>query len=144
MIAAKLAPSTARCSPVVGTWILGLVLSLTACAPIASTAVPDLSIVNGTTLNVALFINGASVGHTFRQSSSSILGRDLPALPWHVEARTSKGRVLTTLVVAPATIAKDHGAASHVDLSCGSLWIYVGAEPPDEAPGRGVPGDCEP
>jgi len=115
---------------------------------------PGLSISNGTTLTVTLVVNGAPVG-----TLASGTGRDpipasaLPALPWHVEARSPSSRLLTSITVRPGDVwattgpncqgsARSDGA--RVDLSCGRLDIWSGVPLIGPAPGPGSPGDCAP
>lgn len=117
-----------------------LAAAVAGCSGLSGRA-PDLQIDNETTLNVALFINGANVGHAFRQTTATILGSDLPPLPWHVEARTGGGRVLVAFEVPSGGTPN---ALGRRDLSCGRLDVFVGADPPLDLPGPGVPGDCEP
>ncbi len=113
---------------------------------------PSLHISNGTTLVVALTINGQEIGE-FRPGVGGAVFHEqpLPPLPWTVEARTETGRLLTSMFVLPGavTTAEDGsggtGVFGRVDLSCGSLRIWAGDTPPSgPMPGPGMPGDCEP
>ena len=130
---------------------LGLVVS--ACGLIPGER-PELEVSNGTTLVVVLTVNGQKVGE-FRPDGASpeIDEFWLPPLPWNVEARTTKGRLLTSMVVQPGDISRTElddgtvrisGGFARVDLSCGRLDIWAGFRPSGPAPGPGVPGDCEP
>lgn len=114
---------------------------------------PYLGVSNGTTLTVALVVNGQVVG-VFPPGGPepTINVAALPPLPWNVEARSPSGRVLTTMQVAPGEI---QGADSsihtipmgRVDLSCGRLTLWAGDYPPSGPapfPSPGTPGDCAP
>ena len=118
---------------------------------------PPLGVSNGTTLAVTLIVNGQPVGvFPAAASGPTIDVSTLPPLPWHVEARSPTGRVLTRMDVEPGavfTTAVPGGAVQHsgtmgrVDLSCGRLTIWAGdvqpGGPPPPSP-AGAPGDCEP
>lgn len=118
---------------------------------------PALHISNGTTLDVAVFVNGVQAaivppGGPAPNIDSTIL----PPLPWDVVARAPTGRVLTTMHVAPGqvvtTTRPDGGMSSRfalarVDLSCGTLVLYagdVGSFGPAPGAHPGQPGDCAP
>lgn len=118
---------------------------------------PPLGIANGTSLDVTLFVNDVPVGESPAGGPAPvILGANLPALPWTVEARSASGRLLTSMRVEPGQVwsttrpdggASRRGAFGRVDLSCGRLTIWAGdAQPsgpaPPESPGQ--PGDCLP
>jgi hypothetical protein len=120
----------------------------------ASTPSPGLSISNGTTLTVTLVVNGRPVG-TFAPGTGRdpIPARDLPALPWQVEARSPSGRLLTSMSVHPGDVwatsepngeGRETGDGVRVDLSCGRLDIWSGPPLLGPAPGPGSPGDCAP
>jgi hypothetical protein len=118
---------------------------------------PVLGISNGSTLTVTLFVNGKSVG-----SAAPGVGLEpidlvnLPAMPWTVEARSSSGRVLTSMTVNSGDVAagtdsgadlSTRGTMGRIDLSCGRITIWAGySQPSGPAPvaSAGSPGDCVP
>ena len=114
-----------------------------------------LSINNGTTLDVLLVVNGQLAG-TFAAGSANTAGipaSELPPLPWNVEIRTSRGRLLVSLVVHAGDVRSgrtnnggtvQQGAGARVDLSCGRLDVWSGPPLAGPAPGTGRPGDCVP
>lgn len=113
-----------------------------------------ISISNDTTLAITVVVNGESVGpFTGGAYQDPIDASLLPAPPWHIEARTPSGRVLTTMDVQRGDVwhtdagSSGHssvtGVATRVDLSCGRLDIWSGpplAGPPP--PSSFPPGDC--
>jgi serine/threonine protein phosphatase PrpC len=139
--------------------VLG-VAALVAAFPSAEPAPrqPALGIANGTNMTVTVLVNGQSIG-TFPPGGpqSSIGGPGLPALPWTVEARTSSGRLLTSMDVRPGSVwattrpdgaVEEAGTMGRVDLSCGRLTIWAGDVMPSGGPipsgSPGTPGDCAP
>jgi hypothetical protein len=107
-------------------------------------------------LTVTVFVNGARLAD-FPPSGPdpSFDVAALPPLPWTVEARTSTGRILTSMEVKPGdvrttTVAggrETTGTMGRVDLSCGRLTIWAGdVMPSGPAPASppGSPGDCVP
>ncbi len=138
--------------------VIGLLVGLGACSVVPPTGErPNLGISNGTTLRVALFVNGVRVGDSPVGGPSPVIdGSRLPALPWLVEARSPSGRLLTSMTVEPGQVRKTtlpnggveySGAIGRADLSCGRLTIWAGDfEPSGPAPGGqpGEPGDCVP
>ena len=107
-----------------------------------------LAIDNATDRTIQLFVNGMLVGSFPRATRSDPIHWSMPAMPWHVEARTEGGRVLLSYDVVPGTIGRTaggvHGAGARVDLSCGRLDVWSGPPMVGPMPGPGVPGDCEP
>jgi hypothetical protein len=134
---------------------LCLVVLLVATVGCAPESRPPLGIANGTTMTIGLFVNGEHVGTYAPGSGVTIPGAGLPSMPWFVEARTSTGRVVTSMRVEPDQVtsttfadgrSETTGAAARVDLSCGRLDVWAGPPvggpmPPSHA---GAPGDCEP
>jgi hypothetical protein len=119
-----------------------------ACAP-APTGVPhNLIISNQTSILVAVAVNSALVWAVQPRTQETILVKDLPAQPWRVEARTSGGRVLSSMTVQPGDVWERgneiKGDAVRVDLSCGRLDIWSGPPLLGPSPGPGTPGDCNP
>lgn len=134
-------------------------VALAACgllSPSRSAAIVKLGVSNGTTLAVSLFVNRQHIAD-FRPGSPAptIDPASLPPLPWSVEARSSSGRVLTSMTVKPdqitsitgpgGNIEQSTGVLGRVDLSCGRLTIWAGdVQPsgPAPPPSPGTPGDC--
>jgi hypothetical protein len=113
-----------------------------------------LNVSNGSTLEVALVVNGTVVDR-FPPGGGAfdIPAAQLPPLPWSVEIRSPSGRVLISTTVhagdvwrvdlgAGASQAK--GAGNRVDLSCGRIDVWSGVPMAGPVPGPGVPGDCAP
>jgi hypothetical protein len=142
-------------------WALVLVLSVVgACSGqpgVTVTGPVALGISNGTTLVVTLTVNGHAVGDfPGGGPAPTIDPATLPPLPWDVEARSSSGRVLTSMHVEAGDVSSTtgpNGAIEHsgvfgrVDLSCGRLTIWAGdVQPSGPAPPAfpGTPGDCAP
>jgi hypothetical protein len=134
-------------------------LVVAACGPILPTAgVPPvdytLHVENGTTLALAIAVNGQPVALAAPKDAKAVPAAALPPLPWNVEARSASGRVVLTLVVKPGSVVdirNADGTGSHsapgarVDLSCGRLDMYPGNSPMmGPPPGPGAPGDCAP
>jgi hypothetical protein len=113
---------------------------------------------NGTTLEVSLYLNGQRVADDRPdEPAPSIDAAKLPPPPWTVEARSSSGRILTSMTVKAGQVwatsglggeADYGGAIGRVDLSCGTLIIWAGyIQPsggPAPPPSPGPPGDCVP
>jgi hypothetical protein len=118
---------------------------------------PTLGVSNGTELTVTLSVNGRPVA-TFvpGEPQPTIDANPLPDLPWTVEARSTSGRVLTSMRVEPGSVSsttdpegmtRESGTFGRVDLSCGRLTIWAGpVMPSGPAPASppGQPGDCIP
>ena len=124
-----------------------------ACTPPVPGQARDLEVSNQTDLDVTIVVNG-SVVRTFPPGAKgAIRVSELPPLPWTVEARAPRGRVLTSLTVRAGDVSEttqpdggrsSHGAGTRVDLSCGRLDMWSGPPLLGPAPGPGKPGDCEP
>jgi hypothetical protein len=120
--------------------------------PVSAVAPIEFGYANGTRLEVAVVINGRVVSVLAPGDGSAQVDAPLPALPWHVEARTSSGRVLGSFDLAAGQATCEPvgdamrcaGALIRVDLSCGRLDIWAGVRPSGPVPGPGVPGDCVP
>ena len=148
--------------------LMSAAASNTIAAPDAS--VPNLSVQNGTTLDITLVVNGQAVG-TFAAHSWtwSVVAPDISSLPWAVEVRSPSGRALATMDVpigvAQSTVGPDGDVTTDfksatADLSCGRIRVLVGwqltAPPPfgavplpslegEPGPTNGQPGvDCAP
>jgi hypothetical protein len=135
-----------------------MAIVLAGCSGTASPATrPSLGVSNGTTLTVTLVVNGQRVADFPAGAPQPTIDMAaLPPLPWEVEARSSSGRVLTSMNVQPGQVhtgrapggAVEHtGTMGRADLSCGRLTIWAGdvapsgPAPPDSP---GTPGDCTP
>ncbi|HEY7131590.1 MAG TPA: hypothetical protein VH440_05025 [Candidatus Limnocylindrales bacterium] len=111
-----------------------------------------LHVLNGTTLAVNVLVNGAPIGLVAAGGAGEFPEARLPALPWHVEARTVSGRPLLGMDVVEGSVVDVRNADGssmqsapfgRTDLSCGRLDLYVGRTSPlGPAPGLGQPGDC--
>jgi hypothetical protein len=135
---------------------LALVLLL-GCTPMAlPERVPpthSLDVGNGTSLTVTLVVNGAALRVVPPGASAVIPVSELPLLPYVVEARSPRGRVLTSMTVhagdvrettTPDGVRWYQSPAVRVDLSCGRLDIWSGFPMLGPLPGPGRPGDCDP
>ena len=132
--------------------LLAVVLVAT-CTPAPTGEAHDLGVSNGTTLPVTIAVNGTALRTIPPQTQETILVKDLPPLPWAVEARTSTGRTLLALSVRAGDVWETtgpdgshelNGDANRVDLSCGRLDMWSGPPLLGPAPGPGKPGDCAP
>lgn len=136
--------------------LVAAAILIAGCAVKPSTAPPPFGISNGTTLTVTLIVNGQVFGVFAPNEGASPLADPrlpLPPLPWTVEARSSNGRLLTTMQVEPGQVFRTtspdgaiqiSGALARLDLSCGRLDIWAGEQVGGPAPGPGRPGDCNP
>ncbi len=137
-------------------WFTAIAVLLSvACTSVASNlpATPDLWINNGTTLVVALVVNGSTVSSVAPGTQEMIAASALPPLPWNVEARSPSGRLLTSMTVHAGDVTEtalpnggtqSKGDAARIDLSCGRLDIWAGPPLAGPPPGSGRPGDCAP
>ena len=132
--------------------MLGLMLVAT-CTPAPTGEPHDLVVSNGTTLRVTIVVNGKALRTIQPQTDETVFVKDLPPLPWAVEARTSAGRALLSMnlragdvweTTGPDGSHELNGDANRVDLSCGRLDIWSGPPLLGPAPGPGSPGDCSP
>jgi hypothetical protein len=113
----------------------------------------DLGVSNGSTLPVTIAVNGTAIRTIQPHTDETILVRDLPALPWAVEARAPSGRALLSMRVRSGDVwdttrpdgsHERNGDANRVDLSCGRLDMWSGPSLLGPPPGPGNPGDCAP
>jgi hypothetical protein len=123
------------------------------CSPAPTGAAHDLVVSNQTTLAVTVAVNGIVVRTIQPQTQESVFVKELPPLPWAVEARNPSGRVLSSMTVRPGDVwttsmpdgsTQMKGDAVRVDLSCGRLDIWSGPPLAGPPPGPGKPGDCAP
>jgi hypothetical protein len=110
-----------------------------------------LSIQNGTTIAVALVVNGKVIETVPAGGYEDPIKNELPGLPWDVETRSPSGRVLSSMTVHAGDVwqttnpnggGEAKGDAVRVDLSCGRLDVWSG--PPLLGPMfiPGPSGDC--
>lgn len=107
---------------------------------------------NGTTIILAVVVNGEDVG-TVRDGHQREFGAAvLPPLPWAVEVGSATGRVLVSLAVHAGDVAsvkrgdkltEYRGVGARVDLSCGRIDVYSGPPILGPMPIPGTPGDCD-
>lgn len=136
--------------------LFALVLLLGCTPTVLPARVPpthSLEVGNGTSLTVTLVVNGTALRVVPPGASAAIPVSELPLLPYVVEARSPRGRVLTSMTVRPGDVretttpngAREYSSAgARVDLSCGRLDIWSGFPMLGPLPGPGKPGDCEP
>jgi len=112
-----------------------------------------LNLSNGSTLPVALVVNGTIIAQVAAKDGAELTAAQLPPLPWTVEVRSPSGRLLVGMTVRAgdlwsAPIANggtaESGAAARVDLSCGRIDISSGPRMYGPPPLPGIPGDCAP
>jgi hypothetical protein len=88
---------------------------------------PTVSVANGTTIPVAIALNGTMVGTVPAGTTEDPIPATLPARPWTIEARSPSGRVLATLTLsAQDYISNNSGKAVREDLACGRLDLWSG------------------
>lgn len=130
-----------------------LLALISACSPAPTAEAHDLVISNQTALAITLVVNNVVVRTVQAHKQDAVFVRELPPQPWVVEARTSSGRVLSSMTVRPGdvweTTSPDGsnqmtGDAVRVDLSCGRLDMWSGPPLLGPPPGPGKPGDCDP
>ena len=136
-----------RITPIAIALLLGVLAGCTSPGTVPAAAM-SVSIANGTTLTVTLVVNDAPVATVQPGDDADVPASRLTALPWAVEARSSSGRVLVSLVVHDGDVVQapggSKGDATRIDLSCGRLDIWSGPPLLGPAPGPGSPGDCAP
>ena len=93
------------------------------------TAVTDqISLNNATTVPVTVTVNGTVVVTVPAGVMENPIAADLPARPWTVEARSTSGRVLASIVVGSDAVISDQQAIGDVEfLACGQLFLWAGA-----------------
>jgi hypothetical protein len=124
-------------------------LGITATHPVG------VEISNGTDLDVTLVVNGKVIRVVPAHDGTPlpITADVLGPMPWTVEARTSTGRLLTSMVVHEGDVqhmdlgngrSSSRSVLARVDLSCGRLDMWAGTPASGPVPGPGVRGDCVP
>ncbi|HEY4752702.1 MAG TPA: hypothetical protein VIH37_05405 [Candidatus Limnocylindrales bacterium] len=87
-----------------------------------------LSVANGTTVPVAIAVNGPTIGTVAPGETQDWGQAALPAKPWAVLARSPSGRVLATLRISPTDfLSSTSGRVASADLACGRLVLWAGA-----------------
>jgi hypothetical protein len=126
-------------------------LLLAACAASGDVVGPGdmtLSVQNGTTTPVTLFVTGVRVRDVAPGAIVELPASALPSLPWHAEVRLPTGRLLVSLTINAGDVIQGpssaKGDAARVDLSCGRIDIWSGPPLLGPASGPGTPGDCDP
>jgi hypothetical protein len=110
----------------------------------------DISVENGTTLDIGIVVNGARVAAVAGGDGTVIPAAGLGPLPWRVVAVTSSGRELASMTVDASMGCVPnggggmscHGAMGRADLVCGRFTMYAAgpfAGGPAPIPGAGDP-----
>jgi hypothetical protein len=95
--------------------------------PTPTPVLPVISVANGTTIPVAIAVNGTVVESVAAGTTEDPLRASLPARPWTLEARSPSGRVLAMMTVSVTDyISSTSGRAASADLACGRLEIWSG------------------
>jgi hypothetical protein len=135
----------------VGGVVLAVALMLAGCTASGTGGAGTLNVSNQTNIPIVLSVNGTRVTQVQAHSTASVAEMSLPALPWHAAATTTGGRQLGLLTVTHEDLAAvtfgpggSQGKGSRVDLSCGTIVMWVGPEPIGPVGGSGRPGDCGP
>jgi hypothetical protein len=93
-------------------------------------ASPGLGAWNDTDIPIELVLDGESLGTIEPSAGMEIVSTwRLPPLPWAVEARTERGRVLLTMTVTVEDLASTGRTGSGVDLPCGRFTMWAGTAP---------------
>lgn len=88
---------------------------------------PALSVANGTTVPLAIAVNGTVVETVPAGMTEDPIRAMLPARPWNVEARLPSGRVLATMTMsATDAISATASVGAFEDLACGHLALWAG------------------
>ena len=107
-----------------------------------------LDIANGSTLTLALVVNGSKIDDVVAGQNDHVVATRLPALPWDAQVLSPTGRELLRLTVHAGDVHRTDqatsGDAARADLSCGRIDLWSGPPLLGPAPGSGTPGDCAP
>jgi len=88
----------------------------------------SFSVANGTTVPVAIAVNGTVVETVPAGATEDPIKGSVPPRPWTVEARSPSGRVLATMTVAASDyLSSTSGKVGSADLACGRLVLWAGA-----------------
>jgi hypothetical protein len=108
----------------------------------------SLDVSNGSTLTVALVVNGSQVEDVAAGQADHVVAARLPALPWNAQVLSPTGRELLELTVHAGDVHRTDqstsGDGARADLSCGRIDLWSGPPLLGPAPGSGTPGDCAP
>ena len=108
----------------------------------------SLDVSNGTTLAVALVVNGTKVDDIAAGQGDHVVAARLPSLPWNAQVLSPTGRELLRLTVHAGDVHRTDQSASgdavRIDLSCGRIDLWSGPPLNGPVPGPGTPGDCAP
>ena len=115
LLALPLSWVLAACGPSAGT-----PASASQATSVSSQVLTKLWVNNDTTIAVTIVVNGTKLETVPGNTVEQPIKADLPPLPWHVEAVSPSGRLLTSLDVHYPP------AAVRVDLSCGRLELLYG------------------
>ena len=133
-------------------WVLVAAVALAACAgpsptgtPAATTSPVGISVANGTTVPVAIAVNGTVVETVPPGTDEAPLRAALPARPWSVEARSPSGRVLAAFAVPAGDAVSGQASVGAIeDLACGTLAVWAGGPRGDHPRPSGVaPKPCD-
>ncbi len=96
-------------------------------APSASAATYGVSVANGLTVPVTVYVGGQEIGTVAPGATQDWAPAALRAKPWSIEARSAGGRVLASMTVSASDyISSTSGKATGVDLACGRLQLWSG------------------
>jgi len=86
------------------------------------------SVANGTTVPVAIAVNGTVIETVPEGTTEDPIKAPVPPRPWTVEARSPSGRVLATMTVAANDyLSSTSGRIGSADLACGTIVLWAGA-----------------
>ncbi len=113
--------------------------------PSATTAQVGINVANGTTVPVAIAVNGTVVETVPPDTTEAPLRAVLPARPWTVEARSPTGRVLAAFAVPSGdAVSAQSSVGAAEDLACGTLDMWAGGPRGDHPKPVGpTPAPCE-
>lgn len=146
---------TSRDAPIIRALVLAVVAALSAGCNHAIFG-PDyaLNVSNDTSIALKVVVNDRALTNVEPGDGMIVHAGEMPALPWTIVVTTTSGRALLTLPVADGSVVDERAMdgtgsysapAARVDLSCGTIRVYVGdVMPGGPAPGPGTAGDCDP
>jgi hypothetical protein len=114
---------------------------------------PSVTINNGTSLDVYVYVNDALVTTVAAGANTTVDPTSWGPAPWTIRTATSSGRQLTTGVLDPKKVwaatgdypLESQSFGERIDLSCGRLDVWAGGMASGPAPfGSYPPGDCAP
>ena len=114
-----------------------MVVALAACGGQSATAspsrtfVPSAGLPNGSTIPIAIAVNGTVLVTVPAKTTLGLSEASLPARPWTVEVRSPSGRVLSTMTVSTTDQSSAYsGQLARVDLPCGRIDVWTGGMQP--------------